>query len=37
MNNKISSLNETGAKGAAKIGEVLSKLLNLTNLNLDLS
>ena len=36
MNNKISRLNEIGYEGAAKIGEGLSKLLNLTTLNLNL-
>jgi hypothetical protein len=37
MKLKISSQNEISAEGAAKIGEGLSKLLNLTTLNLDLS
>jgi hypothetical protein len=35
MKLKISSQNEIGYVGAAKIGEGLSKLLNLTTLNLN--
>ena len=35
MKLKISSKNEIGDVGAAKIGEGLSKLLNLATLNLD--
>ncbi len=35
MNNKISRSNEIGDKDAAEIGEVIFKLINLSNLNLD--
>jgi hypothetical protein len=35
-NLKLISNNEIGAEGAAKLGESVSKLVNLSSLNLDL-